>query len=138
MTDFNPTPGGSGVGRTVPARDQNVIIDQAAANTAAQMAQQILANTNITLKQEHVKIPNFLGEKLKDTVTATQFITRSDECQVANEWNHNTTFANFSLVQGGGRRMAGLHLLAAQTYSRSENLDTDLPTVQKGIRRCFG
>ena len=69
----NPTPGGSGTGRTVPVQAQNVVIDANAQAAAAQMAQQILANTNVTLKQELVKIPDFWGEKGKDTVTPTQF-----------------------------------------------------------------
>jgi hypothetical protein len=62
MTD-NTQAGGSGAGRTVPVNNQNVVIAQNAQNAAAQMAQQILANTNVTLKQELVKIPDFWGEK---------------------------------------------------------------------------
>jgi len=93
MTD--PAAGGSGTGRVNVPVQQNVVIDQAAQNAAAQMAQQILANTNVTLKQELVKIPDFWGEKAKDTVTPTQFMARIDECQVANEWNDTTTYANF-------------------------------------------
>jgi hypothetical protein len=64
----DPTPGGSGTGRTVAPQAQNVVIDANAQAAAAQMAQQILANTNVTLKQELVKIPDFWGEKGKDTV----------------------------------------------------------------------
>jgi hypothetical protein len=98
----DPVAGGSGTGRivNVPVQ-QNVVIDQAAQNAAAQMAQKILANTNVTLKQELVKIPDFWGEKSKDTVTATQFMARIDECQVANDWNDTTTYANFSLCLRG-------------------------------------
>ena len=91
-------PGGSGTGRTVPVQAQNVVIDANAQAAAAQMAQQILANTNVTLKQELVKIPDFWGEKGKDTVTPTQFMARIDECQIANDWNDTTTYANFSPV----------------------------------------
>jgi hypothetical protein len=94
-------PGGSGTGRTVPVSNQNVIIDANTQQATAQMAQQILANTNITLKQELVKITDFWGEKNKDTVTATQFMARIDECQVANDWNDTTTYANFSLCLRG-------------------------------------
>ena len=97
----NPTPGGSGTGRTVPVQAQNVVIDANAQAAAAQMAQQILANTNVTLKQELVKIPDFWGEKGKDTVTPTQFMARIDECQIANNWNDTTTYANFSLCLRG-------------------------------------
>jgi hypothetical protein len=50
----DPQPGGSGTSRTVPVQAQNVVIDANAQAAAAQMAQQILANTNITLKQELV------------------------------------------------------------------------------------
>jgi hypothetical protein len=100
MTD-NAQAGGSGAGRNVPVNNQNVVIDANAQNAAAQMAQQILANTNVTLKQELVKIPDFWGEKAKDTVMATQFMARIDECQVANDWNDTTTYANFSLCLRG-------------------------------------
>ena len=97
----NPVASGSGAGRNIVPQNQNVVIDQAAQNAAAQMAQQILVNTNVRLKQELVKIPDFWGEKGKDTVTVTQFISRIDECQVSNEWNDTTTFSNFSLCLQG-------------------------------------
>jgi len=97
----NPQPGCSGTGRNMPVANQNIIIDANAQAAAAQMAQQILANTNATLKQELVKIPDFWGEKGKDTVTATQFMARIDKCQVANDWNDTMTYANFSLCLRG-------------------------------------
>ncbi len=40
-------PGGSGTGRTVPNMQQNVVIDANSQAAAAQLAQQILANTNV-------------------------------------------------------------------------------------------
>jgi hypothetical protein len=70
----DPQPGGSDTGRTLPVQAQNVVIDANAQAAAAQMVQQILVNTNVMLKQELVKIPDFWGEKGKDTVTATQFM----------------------------------------------------------------
>jgi hypothetical protein len=93
----NPVAGGSGTNNAnvAPNAPQNVIVNPAAQNAAAQLAQQILANTNITLKQEIFKIPEFFGEKGKDTVTAQEFINRIDECQVSNDWNDTPTFANF-------------------------------------------
>jgi hypothetical protein len=91
----NPVAGGSGTGRVV--QNQNVVIDPAAQNAAAQLGQQILANTNVTLKQEIIKIPEYYGEKGRDTVTAQEFISRIDECQVSNDWNDTTTFTNFRL-----------------------------------------
>jgi hypothetical protein len=75
----NPVAGGSGTGNNavVPPVQQNVVVNPAAQQAAAQLAQQILANTNVTLKQEIVKIPEFFGEKGKDTVTAQEFVTES-------------------------------------------------------------
>ncbi len=100
----NPVAGGSGTGNNAnvtPNAQQNVMVNPAAQNAAAQLAQQILPNTNVTLKQEIVKIPEFFGEKGKDTVTAQEFINRIDECQVSNDWNNVTTFANFRLCLWG-------------------------------------
>jgi hypothetical protein len=73
MADTQPVAGGSGANNV--AQKQNVIVNPAAQNAAAQLAQQILANTNVTLKQEIVKIPKYFGEKAKDTVTAQEFIS---------------------------------------------------------------
>jgi hypothetical protein len=92
----DPVAGGS-----VNVVNRQVIVDPSAQGAAAQLTQNILTNTNVTLKQEIVKIPEFYGEKNKDTVTAAQFIHRIDECQVSNEWNDTTTFANFSLSLQG-------------------------------------
>ncbi len=121
----DPQAGGSGTGRTVPVQAQNVIIDANAQAAAAQMAQQILTNTNVMLKQELIKIPDFWGEKGKDTVTATQFMARINECQVANDWNDTTTYANFSLCLRGeadeclASKVRLLELTAAQrTWTR--------------------
>jgi hypothetical protein len=101
----NPVAGRSGNNANVTQNNapvqQNVVVNPAAQQAAAQLAQQILANTNVTLKQEIVKIPEFFGEKGKDTVTAQEFITRIDECQVSNDWNNTTTFANFRLCLRG-------------------------------------
>ena len=60
----NPTAGGSGAGRNVPVQAQNVVIDANAQAAAAQMAQQILANTNVTLKQSKFRTS---GEKKAKT-----------------------------------------------------------------------
>jgi hypothetical protein len=65
--------GGFGVGRNNVVQNQNIVIDPAAQNVAAQLAQQILANTNITLKQEVVKIPDFWGGKGKEMANTQAF-----------------------------------------------------------------
>ena len=98
-----PVAGGSGLNQPQNQiqQNQNVVIDPAAQGAAAQLARQILANTNVTLKQEVFKIPEFFGETTKDTVTAQEFILRIDECQISNDWNDTTTFANFRLCLRG-------------------------------------
>jgi hypothetical protein len=94
----NPTPGGSGLNRGNIVQQQQVqqrvIIDPAQQNAVAQLAQQILANTNMTLKQEVVKLPELYGHLAKDTISAMDFISRLEECQISNDWNDITTFAN--------------------------------------------
>ena len=70
-------------------------------NDAAQLARLIQANTNVTMKTEVVKLPDFYGEPGKDTVTALEFMARIDECQVTNEWNDITTFSYFRLALRG-------------------------------------
>jgi hypothetical protein len=71
------------------------------APTAAQLVQQILKNTNVTLKQEVIKLPELFGQARKDTISALDFISRIDECQVSNDWNNVTTYANFCLCLRG-------------------------------------
>jgi hypothetical protein len=83
----DPQPGGSGTGRTVPVANQNIVIDANAQAAAAQMAQQILANTNVTLKQELVKIPDFWEEKGKDTVTPPASAPSSPHTTYSSSWN---------------------------------------------------
>ncbi len=62
-------------------------------NDAGQLARQIMANTNVTMKTEVVKIPDFYGEPGKDTITALKFMACIDKCQVTNKWNDITMFS---------------------------------------------
>jgi len=70
-------------------------------NDAANLARQIQANTNVTMKTEVVKLPDFYGDPAKDTITALEFMARIDECQITNEWNDITTFSYFRLALRG-------------------------------------
>jgi hypothetical protein len=47
----NPQPGGSSIGCNNVVKQQNINFDPTQQNAAAQLAQQILANTNVMLKQ---------------------------------------------------------------------------------------
>ena len=58
-------------------------------NDAANLARQIQANTNVTMKTEVVKLPDFFGDPAKDTVTALEFggmeFRRLQQCR-ATSW----------------------------------------------------
>ncbi len=99
MADPQPIAGGCGANNV--AQKQNVNVNPAAQNAEAQLAKQILANTNVMLKQEIIKIPEYFGKKAKDSVTVQEFISRIDECQVSSHWNNTTMFPNFRLCLWG-------------------------------------
>jgi hypothetical protein len=65
---------------------------------AANLARQIQANTNVTMKTEVIKLLEFYRDPSKDTITALEFMARIDECQVTNKWNNITTFSYFRLA----------------------------------------
>jgi hypothetical protein len=69
-----PVAGGSGIGWNNVIQNQNVIIDLAVQNMAAQLAQQIITNTNDALKKEVVKIPE---EREKGRRTQFQHLNSS-------------------------------------------------------------
>jgi hypothetical protein len=101
-SNSNPSPWTShGGGGNVNPQVQNIPVDQNQQNTASQLAQQILNNTNVTLKQENITILEFYGQKGKATITAMDFITRVDECATSNNWNNITPFSNFHLYLCG-------------------------------------
>jgi hypothetical protein len=70
-------------------------------NDAANLARQIQANTNVTMKTEVIKLPDFYGDPSKDTITALEFMARIDECQITNKWNDITTFSYFRIPLHG-------------------------------------
>jgi hypothetical protein len=91
----NPVAGGSCLNQQNQQQQQNVVPGNNQNMNAACLAQQILANTNVTLKTEVVKLPEFNGQPDKDTISAMEFMARIDECKVPNEWNDTNTFSNF-------------------------------------------
>jgi hypothetical protein len=88
----NPVTGGSGLNQ------QNVQQQQPAVqgnNGAPQLVRQIQANTNVMMKTEVVKLPDFYGEPGKDTITALEFMACIDE------WNDIMTFSYVQLALHG-------------------------------------
>jgi hypothetical protein len=52
------------------------------------------AQTTLAFRVEQSKIPDFWGQKAKDTVTAIIFIRKIDNLARSNNWNDTTTYAN--------------------------------------------
>jgi hypothetical protein len=76
MSNANPVPGGSGLNQQ---NVQNIQPSIQGNNNAANLARQIQANTNVTMKTEVVKFPDFYGDPSKDTITALKFMARINE-----------------------------------------------------------
>jgi hypothetical protein len=98
VTPPNPVAGGSGLNQQNLCQNQPIVPGN---DDAANLARQIQANTNVTMKTEVVKLPDFYGDPAKDTITALEFMARIDDCQVTNEWNDMTTFSYFWLALCG-------------------------------------
>jgi len=54
------------------------------------------AQTTLAFRVEQSKIPDFWGQKAKDTVTAIIFIRKIDDLARSNNWNDTTTYANMA------------------------------------------
>ncbi len=64
---------------------------------AGQVVQQNLpagAQMMLAFKVEQSKVPDFWGQKLKDTVSAIVFIGKIDDLARTNKWNDTTCYAN--------------------------------------------
>jgi hypothetical protein len=63
---------------------------------AGQVVQNVPAGAQTTLafRVEQSKIPDFWGQKAKDTVTAIVFIRIIEDLARTNNWNDTTTYAN--------------------------------------------
>jgi hypothetical protein len=63
---------------------------------AGQVVQNIPAGPQTTLafRVEQSKIPDFWGQKAKDTVTAIVFIRKIEDLARTNNWTYTTTYAN--------------------------------------------
>jgi len=59
------------------------------------------ADGGINLKVEQTKLPEFWGQKEKDSITPNAFIQRVDNMMAAKVWTDHITFRNFALVLRG-------------------------------------
>jgi hypothetical protein len=59
------------------------------------------ADGGINLKVKQTKLPEFWGQREKDSITANAFIQRVDNMMAANNWSDHIAFRNFALVLRG-------------------------------------
>ncbi len=59
------------------------------------------ADGGINLKVEQTKLPEFWGQREKDSITPNTFIQRVDNMMAANNWSNHFAFRNFALVLRG-------------------------------------
>ncbi len=71
---------------------------------AGQVVQQNVpagAQTTLAFRVEESLIPDFWGQKAKDTITAIIFIRKIDDLARSNNWNDTTTYANVATRSKG-------------------------------------
>jgi hypothetical protein len=81
------------------------------------------ADGGINLKVEQTKLPEFWGQREKDSITANAFIQRVDNMMAANNWTDHIAFRNFALVLWG----------SADTWLKSQETLEDIT----GDRRAW-
>ncbi len=59
------------------------------------------ADGGINLKVKQTKLPEFWGQREKDSITANAFIQRVNNMMAANNWTDHIAFRNFALVLRG-------------------------------------
>jgi hypothetical protein len=59
------------------------------------------ANGNMDLKIQQTKLPEFGGQKEKDSISANEFVKRVDKMMSANNWSDKVAFDNFGLALKG-------------------------------------
>ncbi len=58
-------------------------------------------NGNIDLKLQQTKLPEFWGQKDKDSISAQEFVKLVDKMSSANNWSDKVAFDNFALALKG-------------------------------------
>jgi len=74
---------------------------------ASQVVQQQVpagAQTTLAFKVEQTKIPEYFGQKNKDTISALNFICRIDDLTRTNNWSDTVTYSNVANSLSGFAR----------------------------------
>ncbi len=59
------------------------------------------ADGGMAVKVQQTKLPEFWGQKDKDSISANEFVKRVDKMMSANNWSDKIAFANFGLALKG-------------------------------------
>jgi hypothetical protein len=58
----------------------------------------------MAVKVQQTKLPEFWGQKDKDSITANEFVKRVDKMMSANNWSDEIAFDNFGLALRGSAK----------------------------------
>ncbi len=59
------------------------------------------ADGGMAVKVQQTKLPEFWGQKEKDSISANEFVKRVDKMMSANNWTDKVAFDNFGLALKG-------------------------------------
>jgi hypothetical protein len=77
-------------------------VDPQGNNVPIMQAQDVQgADGGMALKVQLTKLPEFWGQKDKDSITANKFVKRVDKMMSANGWSDKIAFDNFALALRG-------------------------------------
>jgi hypothetical protein len=105
------------------------------------------AQTTLAFKVEQSRVPEYWGQKSKDTVTALIFIRKIDNLARTNNWNDTTTYTNVANELKGfawERLLQQWKMLdwdksqakVPTTICNSDNKSTHRRTLQPGYEAC--
>ncbi len=63
------------------------------------------ADGGMAVKVQQTKLPEFWGQKDKDSITANKFVKRVDKMMSANNWSNKIAFDNFGLALSGSQTL---------------------------------
>jgi len=101
--------------------------------------QNVPAGTQTTLafRVEQSKVPDFWGQKAKDTMTAIVFVRKIDDLVKSNNWNNTTSYATVANSLKGFAR-DWLFSTAVGLDSRPAYLDESEAEISKTVRDTDG
>ncbi len=110
-------------------------LNQQANNVPIVQAQVVQgADGGMALKVQQTKLPEFWGQKDKDSISANEFVKRVDKMMSTNNWSNKVAFDNFSL----GPQMISKHVVGLTNHVekdrwRQRTMDDHLNFLQGGF-----